>query len=216
MFKANFRTKVLVPVILVMVLLVAVTVYVLNRRIMGQFQTEAHNTLNTADTFFRNLQSIHGDDLLLRFNGLVNEPLYVAAFSTGDPTTLHDPLQRLLEAEQDVDIVFYTTDATKVLASEQNDASISPAVFSAASKAAVQQALQGNKKVDTICAGNRLYEVISIPVYDSYKTLIGALTLGSEIDATDANKFSKITRSQILFFANGHIIASTLTNSTVN
>ncbi len=216
MIKANFRTKVLVPVILVMVLLVAVTVYVLNRRIMRQFQTEAQNTLTTADTVFRNLQGIHGDDLLLRFNGLVNEPLYVAAFSTGDPATLHDPLQRLLEAEQDVDIVFYTTDASKVLASEQNDASISPGAFAAASKTVVQQALQGNKKVDTIRAGNRLYEVISIPVYDSYKVLIGALTLGSEIDATDANKFSKITRSQILFFADGHIIASTLTNSTAN
>lgn len=212
MITASFRTKVLAPVILVMVLLVAVTVYVVNRRLMRQFQTEARNTLSTADTVFHNLQNIHGDDLLLRFNGLVNEPLYVAAFSTGDAATLHDPLQKLLDAEQDVAIVFYTTNALNIVASEQRDATISPTAFVTAARAAVQQAIQGQGKVDTVRADGRLYEVVSVPVYDAYKAPAGALTLGSEIGTADAMKFSKITRSQILLFADGHIVASTLTD----
>jgi signal transduction histidine kinase len=217
MLKANFRTKVLAPVIIVMILLVAVTVLVVNRRIMAQFQTQAQNTLATADTVFQNLQTIHSHDLELRFHGLVNEPLYLAAFQTGDPATLHSQLQTLLTAEKDVDIVFYVqTNAGDILASEQNDKTISPGIFTAASRAAVQRALQGLEKVDTIRAGNRLYEVISIPVYDTYNSLIGALTLGSEIGAEDAAKFSAITRSQILFFADGHIVASTLTNAVAS
>jgi signal transduction histidine kinase len=216
MFKANFRTKVLAPVILVMILLVAVTVLVVNRRIMAQFQTQAQSTLATADTVFQNLQTIHSHDLELRFHGLVNEPLYLAAFQTGDPATLHSQLQTLLTAEKDVDIVFYVqTNAADILASEQSDKTISRAIFSAASRAAVTEALQGQERVDTIRAGNRLYEVISIPVYDTYNSLIGALTLGSEIGADDADKFSKITRSQILFFADGHIVASTLADADV-
>ena len=222
MITANFRTKVLVPVIIVMILLVTVTVLVVNRRIMQQFQTEAQHTLTTADTVFHSLQRIHSDDLLLRFNGLVNEPLYVAAFSTSDqatsdPATLHEPLQSVLAAEQDVAIVFYATNASSVLASEQRDAIISPNTFAGAARAAVRAALQGRiTTVDTIRTGDRLYEVISVPVYDSYKTLIGALTLGTEIGTNDAANFSEITRSQILFLAGGHVVASTLTNSAAN
>src|SRR5215469_5376234 len=69
MLKPNFRTKVLAPVIIVMILLVAATVFVVNSRIMRQFQTEAQHTLATADTVFQNLQSSHSDDLELRFHG---------------------------------------------------------------------------------------------------------------------------------------------------
>lgn len=214
MTRLNFRTKVLAPVIVVMAMLVAVTVYLVNRRLMLQFQSTAQSTLTTADTVFRNLQAIHGEDLLMRFHGLVNEPLYVAAFPTADPATLREPLQKLLDAEQDVAIVFYATNSANVLASEQRDTQVSPGVFANAASAAVKQALQGRPTVDTVSADGRLYEVISIPVYDTYKTLIGALTLGSEIGAGDAKKFSEITRSQILFFAGGRVIASTLANST--
>jgi two-component system, NtrC family, sensor kinase len=217
MLNANFRAKVLAPVILVMILLVAVTVSVVDRRIMAQFQIQAQSTLSTADTVFQNLQNIHSHDLELRFHGLVNEPLYLAAFQTGDPATLHNQLQTLLAAEKDVAIVYYVqTNAGDVLASEQSDKTISPGIFATASRAAVEQALQGEEKADTIRAGNRLYEVISIPVYDTYNSLIGALTLGSEIGAADADKFSQITRSQILFFADGHIVVSTLTNAAAS
>jgi signal transduction histidine kinase len=214
MLKPNFRTKVLAPVIIVMILLVAATVFVVNNRIRGQFETEARQTLTTADTVFQNLQSIRSDDLETRFGGLVNEPLYLAAFQTADPATLHSQLPTLLAAEKDVAIVFYIpTNSWNILASEQRDAAISPDLFAASSHAVVQQALRGQEKVDTIRAGDRLYEVISIPVFDTYKSLIGALTLGSEIGDADARKFSAITRSQILLFADGHIVASTLTNS---
>ncbi len=217
MLKPNFRTKVLAPVIVVMILLVAVTVFVVNRRIMRQFETEARQTLTTADTVFQNLQSIHSDDLELRFHDLVNEPFYLAAFQTADPATFHRQLRTLLDAEKDVAIVFYIpTNSWNVLASEQRDTNIAHDLFAVSSRAAVQQALQGQEKVDTIRTGNRLYEVISIPVYDTYKTLIGALTLGSEIGDADARKFSQITRSQILFFAGEHVVASTLTNSAAD
>jgi two-component system, NtrC family, sensor kinase len=208
MSRLKFRTKVLAPVIAVMALLVAVTVYIVNRRLTLQFQTAAQSTLTTADTVFQNL--------LLRFHGLVNEPLYVAAFPTGDPATLREPLQKLLDDEQDVAIVSYATNAANVLASEQRDNRISPGAFANAAKAAVSQALHGREQVDTISADNRLYEVISIPVYDTYKVLIGALTFGSEIGDADAKKFSEITRAQILFFADGRLIASTLTNSAAS
>ena len=215
MFKANFRTKVLVPVVACMVLLMAVTVFVVNRSIAHQFQTEANNALTTADDGFRYLQSIQSDDLRLRFHGLVNQPVY-SAFSTADAPTLQIPLKKLLAAEQDLAIVFYATNVQKVLASEQRDTAVSLDSFAAAARPAVQQALEGQEKVDTVRADGRLYKVISIPVYDIYKALVGALTLGTEINDADAVKFSQLTHSQIVLLAGGRVVASTLSDADAN
>ena len=48
----SFRAKVLVPVIAVMVLLVAVTVWVVNLRITRQVEADARKSLNAASTRF--------------------------------------------------------------------------------------------------------------------------------------------------------------------
>src|SRR5665213_2064832 len=212
MFDASFRTKVLAPVIVVMALLVAAMVFVVDRQIAQQFHTEAETTLTTADGVFRSLQSKRSEDLRSEFHGLVNQPVY-RAFSTAHAPTMRKPLQDLLAAEQDVAIVFYATDAQKILASAQRDATISTNAFAAAAEPVVQQALQGNEKVDTVRVDDRLFQIISIPVYDLYNSLVvGALTVGSEIGNTNADQFSGITHSQIILFAGGHVVASTLTN----
>ncbi|HEY5233321.1 MAG TPA: ATP-binding protein [Verrucomicrobiae bacterium] len=212
MFDASFRTKVLAPVIVVMALLVAAMVFVVDRQIAQQFHTEAETTLTTADAVFRSLQSKRSEDLRSEFHGLVNQPVY-RAFSTAHAPTMRKPLQDLLATEQDVAIVFYATDAQKILASAQRDATISTNAFAAAAEPAVQQALQGNEKVDTVRVDDRLFQIISIPVYDLYNSLVvGALTVGSEIGNTNADQFSGITHSQIILFAGGHAVASTLTN----
>ena len=214
MLNASFRTKVLVPVIVCMVVLIAVTVFVVNRQVTRQFQMEARETLATADAEFRNLLGNRSDDLLLRFRNLPNEPRYRAALQLGDAPTLHQPLVDLL-GEQGADIVFYATNPKKVLASEKRDPAIPMGDFETAAARALQQALAGQETVDTVCAGGRIYNVVSIPVYVD-RGLIGALTFGLEIGAAEAQKFSQLTHSQIALLAGGNVIASTLSAADVN
>ena len=45
----NFRTKVIVPVVGVMVLLMATTMWLINQRVTRQVQADAAEQLNTAD-----------------------------------------------------------------------------------------------------------------------------------------------------------------------
>jgi two-component system NtrC family sensor kinase len=210
MFKANFRTKVLLPVMVVMVVLVVVTVFVVNRSITRQFQTEAQNTLATANNVFTNLQSIRSDDLLVRFRSLANEPRWRAAFQSGDVATMHHSLLDLL-SEEGVNVVCYTSAAGQVLDGEAADPALSAASFESAALPAVKRALNSSETVDTVSVDNKLYDVIAVPVYVD-NGLIGVLTLGSEIGGSDAAKFSQLTSSQIILFAGGHIVASTLTN----
>ena len=64
--RVSFSTKVLVPVVTIMVLLLALMVWTLNPRITQQFQTEGERSLNTADAVFRSSRKIRQQDLLLR------------------------------------------------------------------------------------------------------------------------------------------------------
>src|SRR6266404_6448071 len=119
-FEISFSTKVLAPVIASMVVLLALTVWTVNRRLGQQFQTEAARSLATADAVFRNSQKIHRSNLLLRFRNLPNEPRWKAVFQTSDQPTLKDLLPQLL-GEHRVDVILYTTDQTELLASAKRD-----------------------------------------------------------------------------------------------
>ena len=174
----------------------------------AQFQQQAKETLATADAEFLNLQKTRAEDLLLRFRNLPNEPRYRAAFQLGDPPTLHQPLVDLV-GEQGADIVFYANHAKRVLASEKRDPAFSSAAFETAAGPAPEQALTGEPTVDTVFAGERLFHVVSIPVYVEHE-LIGVLTLGLETGNAEAQKFSQLTHSQITLLAGGRVVASTL------
>ncbi|HEY3762155.1 MAG TPA: ATP-binding protein [Verrucomicrobiae bacterium] len=210
MLKANFRAKVLLPVIVVMILLVTITVFVVNRALTQQFQNEAQSTLTTANRVFNNLQGIRSDDLLSRFRSLPNEPRWRAAFLSGDVPTLHQPLLDLLR-EEGVNAVFYTSASGEVLDGETDGSALSATSFESAAAPSVKRAMVGTGTVDTVSVGNKLYDVISVPVQVD-NDLIGVLTLGSEIGGADATKFSQLTSSQIILFAGGYEVASTLTN----
>jgi len=214
LLNTSLRTKVLVPVIVCMAALIATTVFVVNHRVTTQFEQQAKQTLATADAEFLNLQKTRSEDLLLRFRNLPNEPRYRAAFQLGDPPTLHQPLADLV-GEQSADIVFYANHTKRVLASEKRDPAISTAAFESAAGPATEQALAGEPTVDTVCAGERLFHVVSIPVYVESE-LIGVLTLGLEIGNAEAQKFSQLTRSRIMLLSGGRVVASTLSGPDAN
>ncbi len=205
----SFQAKVLVPVIAVMVLLLAVTVWVVDRRITQQFEVEARHTLATADAVFRYSQEIRIKNLLLRFDDLPNELRFKTFFLTGHPETLREFLQEVL-GEQGVHVVLFTGDDGKLIAAAKRDPLLTISAFEKACAPTIQRALQGAKKADTVRAGDQLYDVVSIPVTGVSGTLIGALTFGSELDATAVQEFRLLTHSQVVLLTGGQVIASTL------
>src|SRR5437588_12413202 len=96
MLRVSFSTKVLVPVVTVMVLLLALMVWTLNPRLTQQFQNEGERSLATADAVFRSSRNMRHHDLLLRYHNLPNEPRYKAIFQTGHAPTTQNLLKDLL------------------------------------------------------------------------------------------------------------------------
>ncbi len=214
MIKANFRTKVLLPVIAVMTLLVISTFLVVNQQITSQFIVEAQKNLQSANTVFRNTQKIHQNALLSHFDSLVNEPRYRSLFMVGvDAPTLKRTFGDLLTNEPGVDIV-YASGPTNIIDTEQRGPAISAAAFQTAASQTVKKALQGGETVDTIGVGAHLYDVVSIPVI--LDNAIGALTIGSEIGTNDAATFRELTYAEIALLADGKVAASTFPGADTN
>ncbi len=212
---ASFRAKVLVPVVACTIGAMVVVFFIVNYRVSKQSEMEARNTLATANAVIRYSQEFRRKNLLLRFHNLPNEPLWRQVFLLGTGSALHDTLRQLMEM-QNVDIVFFASNNGKLQDSVVNDPLISVPSFVAAATPALKLALRGGEKADTVHVGDKLYDVVAIPAYDTDRKQIGVLTLGSELGVTAANEFSKLSQSQIVLVAGGHVIASTLPGLDAN
>jgi two-component system NtrC family sensor kinase len=208
--KVNFSTKVLLPVVTTMVALLGLITWTVSHLITRQYQTEAARRLAQADTLFQNSQKLYSKNLLLRFLNLPNEPRYRAALMTGDRATLGEQINSLLAEQKDVDVVLFTSHNGELLASAKRDPLVSIGAFEAGSTNAIQLALEGDGKADTILADERLFKIAAIPASGPSGELIGVLTFGSEIGNATAQEFKLITGGEVILLANGRVIASTV------
>src|SRR6266446_8143771 len=119
----SFSTKVLIPVITIMVLLLAITVWMVNRRITRQFETAATDSLKTADRVFLRFRKIRRQELLFRYRNLPSEPRYKAVFQQADLATLRDSFSEFLGGHlmDSVDVILYTTGKLEPLAIQKRD-----------------------------------------------------------------------------------------------
>ena len=94
--RVSFQVKVLVPVVSVMVLLMAVTIWLVNRRISQQLHERSAQQLETASSLFRELEDIRTRDLLARYRNLFKEPRFKAVIQRGDAETVREVFGPLL------------------------------------------------------------------------------------------------------------------------
>src|SRR5689334_6214883 len=86
----SFQAKVLIPVITVMVLLLATTMWVVNRRIAHQLENDADGRLRDAETAFKSFSEIRDNNLKLAYRNVANEPRLKAIARLNDPKTAQD------------------------------------------------------------------------------------------------------------------------------
>ncbi len=215
--RISFQVKVLVPVAAVMVLLMAVTIWLVNRRITDKLQSEATAQLDLANTVFTNFLDIRRQDLLLRYRTIVNEPRFKAITQTADYPTANAFLNELIKTEltnNDAPVIAtcaFANGGDGPFARASQDAQLDADEFQSRSSAAIRRAFAGEPTIDTISVGRRLFNVASIPV-NVGDQIIGVVTLGMEIGADTAAEIKQISRSEILFLTEDRVAASSLAN----
>ena len=208
---ARFQTKVLVPVVVVMVLLVALTMYVVNYRLTQRLQSEAAQALATADAVFRNSHKIRTKNLRFRFRNLASEPRYRAACLLNDQQTLRPLLTALLGDELGGDMVQFKPAQTSLITTAQRQPNLDSAELARRTELSAREALEGVENTDTICIGDRLFDIVSVPVKTpSGDAIIGALTFCVMLGEPEVREISQLTGSGIVLFANGHVAAASV------
>lgn len=217
--KARFSTKVLAPVVSIMVLSLLLTTWLVNRRITRQFEADAARSLETADSVFKSSENLRAKNLLSRFGTLPNDARYKSAFQSKHPQTVRDALKDLPN-QQNCDVALFTSTKTDLQASAQRDPNMPLSELQVGAAAAIKQALTtGAPKADTVRVGNRLFDVVCVPVFGGNgvpifgggsTAPIGVLTIGSEVGDAVARELSQLTQSQIVLLANGRVVASAL------
>src|SRR3954471_16376467 len=84
----SFQTKVLLPVLAALVLLPAVTLWIVSRAMNQQVQDEARRTLATTESMFRQTLEFRGRNLTSDFSNAVKEASYR---SLGQVASANDP-----------------------------------------------------------------------------------------------------------------------------
>src|SRR5258705_8989106 len=193
--QVSFSTRVIVPVVATMVLLMAITVWILNNRVTQQFQGEAVRSLARADAEFQSARKARIRNLA-HLKNLANEPRYVALLQSENAPTIADQFYKNLPQEQSVDVALFTSASRKVVARVKGDPEIAMAEFESKSARAIACALRGEETLDTFCAGERVFDIISIPVNGRKGGVIGTLTFGSEIRNNDVREFRVASQSE--------------------
>ena len=228
--KISLRTKVLVPVIVVMGLLLTVTLLIVNLRFQRQMETNSQRELDDTKLHFQQEQIKHQNTLMLRFQSLAREPHYVSAFRkrddlTGqpDPKTIRTQLDlmwtnEMLPGEGIVFVCFTPQSDNPANVFSPIIRSVEPATnysfaIASGSYAARQLAAQGEPITDTARIGDALCNLVVIPIFgDAHDEIIGTLAFGEEVGRTVAQDLGNSAggHNYTALLAGDRVIASTL------
>ncbi len=229
---ASLRTKVLVPMIAVLVAMLAMTVWFVDHRIGKQIEADAREALKTDNEVFQTLQVNHLNYLRLRFQSLANEPKNRSAFGTLDFNTIQKQLLSILEEQgllqqtaahnENIAFVLFTPDGEEPGKSEPMlQPAGAPAAFASASQPNITRALRPESDTpatlsDTVCVGGKLYNLVSIRVFTPEHIPLGMLTFGEEIGWLTAQEYGRVARKPVVFIADGQPVTSTLEGDSEN
>lgn len=220
--EASFRIKVLVPVVFVMAIILAATVYIVNQQFrLHMERTGAMELKSTALRMDNNLIR-YKESNIRRFQTLAHLPMYRAAFETLNPKTIHDSLMKMYESEQlsseSIDFVFFSppksTRNEQMLHQNPRETQLSPSTILNGTSKAAFMSLGGAPANDTVLINGKLYSIISIPVYNIDHDRIGALTFGQGMDERVFQQFKIGTRSETALIGGRTVIISTFKNDS--
>src|SRR5690349_19187829 len=107
-FRLSLQAKVLVVVLAFLVLVPAITLWLVNRHVSRQVQDESRLTLETAEGVFRQSLEIRSRNQLVRYRNIVHEPRFRAVAQLADAKTMTAYLHDLLdEMSADSEVILF-------------------------------------------------------------------------------------------------------------
>ncbi|HYE31802.1 MAG TPA: ATP-binding protein [Methylomirabilota bacterium] len=212
--RITFQTKILLPVVTLLIILMGITTWAIGQRVTRQFESDAQERLATANKVFKRFQTIHQENLLSRYRNLATEPRVKAISTLDDRPTLQkffaDFLKDLDAQRLGADAIIFTSLQSDIQASSALHPQTDLAELASRISTSVKKASETRAPAQGIVSvRQRLYHLVSVPVEVSGH-INAVLSYANELGQTVANDIRQITGSDIAFLADGKIALSTL------
>ena len=199
----NFRTKVIVPVVGVMILLMATSMWLINGRVTRQLQAQAAEQLATADAVLGYAQKLRMDSLLTFYRKVEGEPMFRAHAALFDPAqgkfsetaqkTVRGFLDKMIEERFTKVIMVAPADGPPLCAAD--DAWVRIDEFTIACAGLAASAMTNGALAGVVRNGDQLLDVVAVP-----------LRLRDEVVATFVFGAENTLREDIRELARGEVL----------
>ncbi len=216
--RLSFPIKILLPVLTVLVLLPAVTLWIVNRYISRQMQDESRQSLTTAQSVFQQSLELRTRDLVSRFRSAVNESSYrslaplVAVTDASARETVRKFLNERLEAygeECEALLLAPRTDGTPTVARRTTNFPTEDLLQTTADF--TRLALQGEIARGALNLAGHSYLVVAVPVANQENgPPVGALTVLTRLGESALQELKLITGADIVLLDGRIVTASTI------
>jgi len=221
--RLSVQTKVLIPVLGILVLLPVIMVWVVDARITHQAQGEARQALATADNVFLQALSTRRQTLLDHAFNALNEPLYQAITlvaktpsARSDATIQRFLAERLPDYGDDCEVIAFTPrGAAAPVFAWRHTPILRADEFVRATAGLAAEAIRTGPAQMSIGLQGMAFDVVSVPWTnaDSDPAVMGAETIGVRIPDAAVRELGRITNTEIILTRGGRVLAATLTGA---
>lgn len=210
--RLSFQTKVLLPVLTLLVALPAITVTLVDRHVERRALVEAEQRLDTAEAVLRNSMEIRDRSQRVQFKNVANEPRFKAVSQLDDPSTMLAFLRELLnEFEPDVELLLYTPINGSASSAARRANNFEVPTFESLVASSVETALGGELDTELLVYEQNPYNVISVPVLPTSSPYpSGSLTIAVNLGEKAIKDLTSLTNTELLLASHSEIVGSSL------
>lgn len=194
------------------VLLTSVAIYIVNRSVSAQAQSELHRGIDEAGTLVNEYRRFLFENFGRDARFIADFPQIKAAVDTHDPNTVRPIAQEYQRQLENADLFVIADNEGRILArlgtSEAPDEALIPAIVTGRTATAEREAFWPEPH------GILLIKSVPIWIDPVQPDVLGTLILGASLDMKQAAHFKELTNSEIAFGVNGSIRVATLPEST--
>lgn len=216
--RISFQSKVLLPVIALLVALPVFTVWTVDHHISQQSLKASRQTLSTANAVFRNSVEIRESNLISRFRNVVNEPRFKATAQLDDNLTMKGFLKdALIEYEDEVLFLIYTGKNSRQSVQVSREPFPDSESLPETTRAEITSAMNGTIHSGLHVLTNKATHVVSVPVALSERSaVIGVFTVGIELGGKAIDELRSLTQTELLLLHENRYLGGTLPLSEVD
>jgi signal transduction histidine kinase len=216
--RVSFQLKVLLPVLGALILLPAITLWIVNGYISRQMQDEARQSLSTARSVLEQLLELRSRDLLSRFRSAANESSYrslAPLVAVSDPSareTIRKFLNERIEAYgEDCEALLLVAQSGANPAVARRGTAFTADEFVRATAALSALARQGEPVSGALNLNAHSYLVAAVPVATQENGMpVGALVVATRLGESALQELKSITGADIVLLDNQTVTATTI------